>query len=50
MWTQTYDRLQAVFLDLVAVRSAQVGHQDDRSGACIIEVAMMTINFEVHVS
>jgi hypothetical protein len=28
----TYDGLQAVFLDFVAVRSAQVGHEDDRSG------------------
>lgn len=32
----------------MAVRSAQVGHQDDRSGACIIEVAMMTIHSEVN--
>ena len=36
VWTQTYDRLQAVLFDLVAVRSAQVGHQDDRGGACNI--------------
>jgi hypothetical protein len=42
----TYDRLQAVLLNLVTVRSSEVGHENDGSGTCNCEVSAL-VSFRV---